>query len=379
MITRKEYKSKILKNLIRSPLNVKKLAKEINADIKNQTFKESVMELVRAREIRVIGYDFSVHEVKLQEGEKTRRIQSNFKFEGIIFRKVIREESHIYSLLNQLDDNKKFEEAKIELEYIFKDKFEEYQKQEESFYKSLLPRVQCSSAKEIYENHKKHLENIMQGLYEDDKELLKNNLHPNAKLGEEWRHIIPMIQRKGKTLKSNDIPAVKNVIKTINNFKMELDDLRREFKVNELSDKSKVWTIPDITMNEAWKIVINKYSKRRGFSDPILDMYDEIIIEKRNKIIGTQLRVVDIKGELTAESYIKIWDYSLELSEEDQYEAFNRILFYVNTHENYEVLKNHLSFALSDRENSLDYFELFLNLALNQPRYLKFQKDLGIK
>lgn len=132
-------------------------------------------------------------------------------------------------------------------------------------------------------------------------------------------------------------------------------------------------------MDEVWKVISNKYSIRTGFQGPILDVSDEIIGDKTREEFRVKMRLVDVKGELTKESYIKKWKFIPELSEDRLFGMFNDILFYVNTHENHEVLENHLSFALSDRKGSLNYFELFVKITLSEPFYLRFQKDLGIK
>jgi hypothetical protein len=386
MSTKEEYKIKILKNLNGQSLNLKKLTKLVNKDlsklkleIRDKQFKEALMDLLIHEKIRLVGYDFSVYDIEEKNKDGTPRIQSEIKLEGIKLRRVITDDIHIHSLLKQLNDNKQFKKAKDELETIFNRKYGEYIKQENEFYNSLIPRVKCSPAKEIYEKNKQYLQSIAQEIYENNKEKLKDMLHSNAKQGQEWRYIMPPRLKKDETLESVVGPHIKGVLSYINNLRMELYDIYSEFKVNDLSDESKVWYMPNITMDEVWKVISNKYSIRTGFQGPILDVSDEIIGDKTREEFRVKMRLVDVKGELTKESYIKKWKFIPELSEDRLFGMFNDILFYVNTHENHEVLENHLSFALSDRKGSLNYFELFVKITLSEPFYLRFQKDLGIK
>lgn len=43
---------------------------------------------------------------------------------------------------------------------------------------------------------------------------------------------------------------------------------------------------------------------------------------------------------------------------------FRRILFFINAHENYNFMRNSFSWALSDGEDSLEWFELFISMGI---------------
>lgn len=343
-------------------------------------FKKALIQLLDDGKIRISGYDTSIHKHTKgpNKGEPLPvKDIAAFKIEGLKFKLVKNDEIYIHFLLKKVDTSDS-EEHKNELETIFHRKFKEYIEEENDFYNSLIPRVKSYPAGDVYENKKENLFKKGQNLYNLHKDKLKDLVDPKAKPGNEWMSLSHPVFKDDAT--SESISVQLGIFEDLYRIRKILTDLPSKFKSSELTPESKIWMIPDITQGEAMKITINKYSKRFGHRDAILDVTDEFIKKKSEKYFAKKLAIIDVEGVLTRESYIdKHWNYTPELPESSISELFNTIMFFINTHENYEVLKKDFSLALSDREGSRDWFELFVNKVMSEDLYFRFQKGLGIK
>lgn len=64
-------------------------------------------------------------------------------------------------------------------------------------------------------------------------------------------------------------------------------------------------------------------------------------------------------------------------TEDNIRKIFNRTIFFVNTHENYKFLKQNFALALSDEEESMEFFELFINNINPSLKKLKNELRMG--
>jgi hypothetical protein len=358
--------SPIIKNILyKKSHNLKELINESKKELKDNKrfnnkkfnkngFYEALTKLLKENKIVLSGYDFNIHNTA------DNRIQS-LKKEGIIFEWNKTDHADIYSLLNQMEslDISKSEESKNRLKNCFKRKFREFEKKEEEFFNSLSLRVKFFSAKNEYEKDLKYLNKIAQAKYESNKKEWEKHVHPQSKPGEEWK----------------GIPELKKFLK-------DLLKLRSKYKSSEITKKSKLWVIPDLTIDEARKILIKKYSKKSYFyneNELLWNMKEKDYNSYLEELALDKLFYIDLDGNLNPDKYLKIFYSTQKKSDKEIGELFNIILFYINTHENYKSLKHYFSLALSDENGSMDWFELFLNYVQNIRFYLKLQQELGIK
>lgn len=365
------YKSKIeniLKkkshSLIEIDNKVKKHLNDSNKRFTKKGFYEALMELLNDNKIAISSYDFGVHDIK------DNRIQS-FKREGIIFEWVKRSEAEIISLLNQMEDYKlkKSKNAEKKLRKIFEYKYREYEKEEHKFYKSLLSKVRSLPAQKTKEEDIEYVNEMAQKQFESNKVKYNNHLSKNAKEGKEWRFVYKDIEERPPRVHPDFIE-----------FNKALKRILLRFPAN-LHEGSKIWYIPDLTPEEAWKITMQRYSMNSIYgAKTIYEMNDDTLNDLWREIGYSKAEWIDKEGNGNPEKYLKQWYFfDTKKTDDDVYEFFNIVLFFVNTHENYKSLKHHFALALSDARASNDWFELFINYVISEPFRLKFQKDLGIK
>ena len=100
--------------------------------------------------------------------------------------------------------------------------------------------------------------------------------------------------------------------------------------------------------------------------------------KEQAKILALNCPKLDYSGSYTLKQFLEeknIIEPKI-LSDDKIVKIFNRILFYVNSHENYKFMKQSFALALSDEEDSMEYFELFINNAT--PSLKKLEMELGI-
>lgn len=281
--------------------------------------------------------------------------------------------SDISRMLDQLEnlelDENIYKNARKRLKTIFINRYREYEKNNLKFYNSLLTRVNFISAKEDYAKEMENLNNLANRLYEPNKDLYEPYLMKNASKkihrGEEWKIVMDP---------DSDKPKVHPDFRSYHEKREEIQ--RFYFRINE---KSRLWEISNLTSNEAWELIQYKYRRKKPFHGPILEINEDILVDEYHKLGLSSGAWIDREGNGSPETYLNQFNIiSGKMSEEDLVELFNMVLFFVNTHENYKILKHHLAFALSDEKNSLKWFERFILFAYTEEFTLKFQKDLGI-
>jgi hypothetical protein len=351
---------------------------EFSGRIADKTFIENVIGLIKTKDLQVIGFDSST----LPEG-KRHQTQKEL-INGLILRGG---KSTITPLDVQMDiaelDNSDiihYKEKEEKIKIRFKDKYDEYLKQKEDFYNSLIPRVTYTSAKTEYEKHIQQINEDAQRLYEANKYQLQDMVHSKAKPGKEWRGIIPSIKKNGEKLQIEVDEPVTRIIRTLKEYHREWVRTGMLLRSSALTKKSKIWEVPDLTEEEALKIAFNKYSNLQGvrFEEPILDSNDEKLLSHAKNLWDRKLEFFDGKGTFTPESYIKALNFTPKLSEDQLSTLFNQTFFYINTHENSKKLKKYLSVALSDEEGSLDWFELLILKVMSENFYINLEKMLKI-
>lgn len=327
---------KILKN------KVKDYFKDTNQKVSDKRFYEALMDLLKDRKVAIAGYDFEVHDVA--DG----RFQS-FK-EGVVFEWVKREQIEIFSLLTQLENPEpnNATEVKKSLRNIFEKKYEEYQKQEQDFYNSIVSRAESFSLKaeitELKEEVKKEKEEYVS----------KYKKSPGYS------------------------PKISSMI----------DALEYYTEIHGNHNNATMWHINDLTTAEACKMLgINRnVLKNYYFNDPI--NYPALV--KGNVVRGYTTRetseIMALKSSILSKDGFMTKDEFLmeknifkppELSSEEIKNLFNRLLFYINTHDNYKFMKQSFSWALSDEKDSMEWFELFIKNAVTPSE--KLCERLGIE
>jgi hypothetical protein len=336
----KIYKSIVEKCLKNNSLTYKKLKSTVMEELKGKTIqdknlKEVLMILLEEGQISIVGYN-------LEDNDKGRRLQS-IPVSGLIFEGIKRDQWDIYKLLTQMENwasdtqksNKDKNTPKIELKSIFKKKYKEYEKKEKLFYKSMLKKVKELPAIEEYKAEIQYF-NEIKAQYEE--------------AGIDWK-------------------ADKSTV----NFRRSYIKMEFFFNSGNLSKMSKVMIVEDLTQEDIRKITIQKQKR------VIKDVDEKTLSHFMDNLITTKMRWLDIEGQSTKESYLKMWNFHQQRSNDEMNTLFNNILFFININENYKFLKQSLSLALSDEKESWDWFESFINFVPTIRLYPKLQENLGFK
>jgi len=323
-MTKKEfYKLKIeecLKKSSHSIINLKNNFKYINKPKWSEhSFYEALMELLKENAIVISGYDLENHIMKKDRMKKDRR--QSFKQDWVELDWIKSEQTQILALLNLMEDSdiEKTKKAKVDIFASFKTKFIQYTNQEMIFYNTICSKVVSVSIKEwIKIKHD-----------EIDKQMLNPSFHDPDNL----------------------------------DFMTYIyEELDRYQKESENNPNAEMWHLKGLTQDELNEInILNGQSYREGVGvdeDRYFPMY-----------YPNSTTVKQYLNKLNVLKPVK--------SEEEIRRIFNRILFFVNTHENYNFMKQSFALALSHEEESTEFFEQFLNYA--NPRLEKLKKAIGIR
>ena len=311
MSKRSKYESKIELTLEKSSHNLKKLYYSVTGIHKfksgDKAFFEALMPLIKENKIIISGYDFDVHDLK------DNRIQS-FKKEGVELEWIKKTwQTEIFSLLNQMDtltDLEKVKEVKLKLRKMFTKKFRQYEKQEIIFYEGISKKVISGT--------------LNDWIIEAEVELNKMQSKFNG---------------------THNKNSLTNIFK---------DEIRRYKELLDLYPNALMWKLQGLTQEEYNKILkldmnpelkIGEVAKKKALDIPLMD----------------NDRSFTIKSFLEEKTIIKIEEKSTEMVNK----LFNKILFFIYSHENYKFMKQNFALALSDDEDSLEWFELFINKNTN--------------
>jgi hypothetical protein len=302
-------------------LNAKTELKGLNKSSRpNRLFNEQLIKLLKEGNIRIIGYDESVH--KNSKGERVEKIQA-FKKEGITFELIRTDKTEpmdIIVLLDQLEqikDPKEQLKARLELLRLFEKKFILYEEDYVVFWERINSNVTSHTLDDEITIVKKVLDESLNSYEEKD-------YNYYSILG------VDEIENKldyYKDLKENQNNRILHV--------MQMP------KVSAMGDGDRLWDMfrsadylnPMVVEGEGWTSEL--FLKRKGIPEP----------EKKSQ---NEIRAI-----------------------------FRKMLFYVNAHENYNFMKNSLSWALSDEQDSIRWFELFIKNMPSQDG--KLEDELGIE
>lgn len=320
--------------------------------------------------VEIVGY----------QADKNREKKQSFDIDHVRFKLSKKfNSSEIVVLLNiaEGEDRNKAKDARYELEKLFEKKYQEYEDEEKRFYDSLLSRVKHVSATEehnIYANAVEKIEEEAQEFYIKNRERYKRNLSPYARLGKEWMFVYADPDARPPQSHRDFVMYHEK-----RNMARKL-----QWAYSRASQNGKVWRVPDLTPEEAWRIILLKYSRKiqiignkfHSFND----IDDKTLDRLAHEIIGSKMEWIDITGDGTPESYLNRWKFKTRKGTPDEiFDAFNNVWFYVVVNKNRDTLKRHFAYALSDEKGSLKWFELFMIQVFNEPFSLSFQKDLGVK
>lgn len=336
-----KYKFKIEKTLIKSSLSLNKLYKEVTCiekfNGKDNSFYEALMSLLKNNKIAIVGYDWSAHNVK--GDAKEARIQA-FKKEGVKFELIKKEQLDILIMLNHLE-NQSVEEAKenkIKLEKCFNKKFNQYQDQKQPYWENLKSKSNSMLLKEYITKLEKELSE-----YIDFKELSNNSL-------------------KFQKL-TRDLDTYRAWIKEYPNATV--------WWLEYLSEEEMETHLEFIKLNINQGIKIPRQSDGKPvLSMPLIEAGDDIINFRNTPLIDKDSEW-DLNTFLEKKGFLKP-----EIKEDERKSLFNKMLFFVNSHENYKFMRQCFSWALSDEEDSLEWFKILLN-NLNSS-YRNLQQTLSI-
>ncbi len=122
-----------------------------------------------------------------------------------------------------------------------------------------------------------------------------------------------------------------------------------------------IWEFKDITPMEQEKINIlnEKFRLHKGNINDLKDL--ELILN----------------NQYTKERFLEENLCGPEKKHDDEImKIFNSLLFYVNSHENYKFMQQNFALALSEEEESMEFFELFIYKT--SPSLKKLENNLGI-
>ena len=352
------WRDKILEILVNESLNYYKLfnkvKSKVNKELSNKgksaskrpkrLFDEQLVKLIDSGNLVITGYDKSVNNVT------TGRIQS-FKKEGITFELVRTdklEPMDIILLLNQLEDNgsSKLGTGKTKLSKIFETRFRDYEKQEIDFYEQIHSKVRSEPLAEWMKDYEKNL----------DKLKSKYDRDPGF---------------------SSEISKLKQDLKS---HRHQLDK----------HPNSIIWSLDGLTTEEACKIlnIKVKLPKSPNLRDPI--NFPALVNGKVVKgfppkeverIMELRRPWLDENGNCTPEQFLE--EKGLFKLEEKTLEEirtlFGKIWFFINGHDNYKLMKQGFSRALSDEEGSMDLFVGFLKNIIAFDEKLKNELSIDTK
>jgi len=350
-MTKKEgYKEKIENYLRESSQSVnilkKKFKNKKNSAWSEHSFNEALMELLEENKVAITGYDFANHITK--DGRK-----QSLKPDWVELEWIISERTHIVIMLN-LMENSDLEQAKKDkdkIKDIFKKKFNQYLKQDIDFYDKICEKVISLPLSEGIEKAENYLNKIV---------------------NHQQSHQDPFIQNCSVFLghfKKEYSPHNSN-----HALKVLIESLKNEIKVHKEQfnkcPNSILWQLKGLTIDEYNKIYeINGQDTRRekriiiGPGAGNFPLYDS---DNFYDPEHPELYLKDLNVE-----------EPIEKSNDEIIRIFNRLLFFVNTHENYKFMKQSFALAMSDEQDSSEFFELFVNY--DTPSIKKLKKELGIK
>ena len=147
-----------------------------------------------------------------------------------------------------------------------------------------------------------------------------------------------------------------------NQVELDTRNLERDLKhyeknYNNLKDV-KIWYIKDLTSDEIFRQ---------------LEMHDIKTGVKRIYHIGELKHIIsrrmkgqlDINGDYSSEIFLENLGFEIPKNEIDReiYKRFRDVLFIINSVDNNKFLKNSFSYSLSDEDDSLEWFEHFINMS----------------
>ena len=311
MSKKSKYKPIIIKELKNQSLNLENLYKKVtnkNKLLKGpNSFYEPLMKMLNENKIAVIGYDFNVHNVK--EGDRIQTFMEN----GVVFEWVKTDQRDIIQLFYELESGELYlySEAKTSLLDIFEKKYNEYESLKIEFYEQIKSKVISEPLKDWLKEEKKRLKKMISEYPRD--------------------------------------PGYSSEISTLK------DDIEMWQGILDKHPNAIMWKIEGLSNDEAIKLLdIN--IKLRGQS-PYKYTTKEIA-----EIISSRMPWVDTDGTFNVEQFLEekgIWK-PRKLILEEKKSLFNKTLFFINSHENSNFMRNAFSWALSDEEDSFEWFELII-------------------
>lgn len=337
------YSPKIINILEKSSLNLKNLIIEIkiqlneeNKRFSGKNFHEALIKLLESNKIAISGYDFRVHSV-----QNDGRIQSFMK-EGVIFELIKTEQTDIISLLNKLEssDIEESKKAKNELFNSFKRKYRQIEKEKEDFYKKITKKVK----------------------------------------------VTPLKEKNGDI---NQYPELKHHNAQIWDFDLTEEDMNKIFNIKDNTSKSNrnkpaTGEVGENIVGQVFTDPLNMPAHIGGIRQKAYTP-EELIeeLDKRDKEIENRNNIkeplIDLEGKLNIKDFLeqkKILEPKKKSSEEIK-TIFNKTFFFINSHENYKFMKQCFAWALSDEQDSIEWFNM-----LNEDIYSlkrKFKRDLSFK
>ncbi|MDY9924399.1 hypothetical protein [Methanobacterium sp.] len=338
-MTKKEiYLLKIKKELKNSSYNLETLYKKVKGikkfNSRDTPFYSALMELILENKVFVNGYDFDVHNVK------DDRIQS-FKKNGVKLEWIKTEQTDVLLLLNLLEssDPNKVKEAKKKLIEYFNRKIEQFEKQEIEFWEMMKSNVLSMPLKDAIKDLNYELESL-------------ETKNPENKLVTHQKN--DLIKRKAYFQKYYD----KNKNLNVWYFdKLTKQDLHKSLNIELSKNNPK----PRELGNNS--IILGRTLEERPYTT----------YEAARMIERSSFPVIANRENWGSEDFLKEKNIykPKKMSSEEKRTHFNKLLFFVNTHENYNFMKNSFALALSDEEDSSDWFDLFIK----KISYIKTLRD----
>lgn len=384
MVKKDEYKDKIIENLLKSSQSLKILTKKVKDDLgevqngkRNTQFKEAIMELLKDGEIILSGYDFDVHNVKeMRKNTETPRIQADIKIDGIKLELIRTEQTYVISLLNQLEgvNKKKVMGAYDSLKELFRKKT----KQLEDLYFVIWEKEISKVDYWVLSKKIKELKEVIeeQELYlKITKDISPTMYSPDS--------IIYLPSKKLKTAKGK-LPETVYYNKPIKPIELIISILEFSIDLNvawllkwegtvKKHQNAKLWFILDDDGNPSSIKDEDVFLDKNGsISNPEIAL--NLILDKKNpkkKLPNPENLLEMIKPE----SYTPV-----RRSKEEIDYVLRQILFYINLQDHSKFLKTFFSLALSDDQESLNWFEYFFkNIPLIIPSLeKKLSEDLKV-
>jgi len=301
MLKIEEYKLEIESYLKKSSHSLTSLYIEITGkpELKGNTksFFEAVIQLLKMNKIVVTGYDFDNH---ILNASRHQTLMGKW----IVVEWVKTEQTQILALLNHMDksDPNNVKKDKEKVFASFTNKFRQFRKQELVLYNKICSKVVSVSLKEWIK------------LVEDEMDKLM--LNPSY-------------------YDPDNINYMMSVEEDMRNYRARLNN----------KPNAEIWYLKGLSQDELDEI--------KKFNDkPYRWVWDdkEVYFPLYYPNSTTVTKYLD---QLNA--------FKPEKSKEEVRRIFNRILFFVNTHENYNFMKQNFALALSDEEESTEFFELFIN------------------